>query len=75
MNTLPTRKNNRLTCYDYSENGAYFITICTKDKKCILSRIVGATIGRPAVRCFVFASGFGKFVTLYRAGDQWSPLQ
>ena len=25
--------------YDYSKNGAYFITICTKDRECILSHI------------------------------------
>lgn len=36
---LPKRKSNRLKDYDYSQNGAYFITICTKDKKEILSRI------------------------------------
>ena len=30
---LPVRKRNRLKDYDYSSNGAYFITICTKDKK------------------------------------------
>ena len=44
MTELPTRKNNRLPCYDYSQNGAYFITICTKNKKCILSRIVGGGV-------------------------------
>ncbi len=27
--------------YDYGQNGAYFITICTKDRKRILSNIVG----------------------------------
>ena len=30
---LPKRKNNRLKNYDYSSSGAYFITICTKDRK------------------------------------------
>ena len=35
------RKPNRLKNYDYSSQGAYFITICTLDRKCILSRIVG----------------------------------
>ena len=35
------RKPNRLKNYDYSSKGAYFITICTLDRKCILSRIVG----------------------------------
>lgn len=49
-----TRKPNRLPDYDYSQNGAYFITICTKDSKCILSHIVedttvGATFGRPKI--------------------------
>lgn len=35
------RKPNRLKNYDYSSQGAYFITICTKDRRCILSTIVG----------------------------------
>ena len=38
---LPVRKPNRLTEYDYSQNGAYFVTICTQDRKPILSKIVG----------------------------------
>ena len=38
---LPQRKPNRLTDYDYSTPGAYFITVCTKDRLPILSRIVG----------------------------------
>ena len=36
---LPKRKPTRLKDYDYSIPGAYFITICTKDKKQILSHI------------------------------------
>ena len=39
MTNLPNRKPNRLKGYDYAGNGAYFITICTKGRKCILSRI------------------------------------
>lgn len=39
------RKQLRLPHYDYSTPGCYFITICTKDRKCMLSRIsVGAGI-------------------------------
>ena len=30
---LPIRKQNRLKNYDYSQSGAYFITICTKDRQ------------------------------------------
>lgn len=36
---LPKRKANRLANYNYSQNGAYFITICVKDKEPILSKI------------------------------------
>ena len=36
---LPQRKNIRLKYYDYSLEGYYFITICTKNRECILSTI------------------------------------
>ena len=41
---LPKRKNTRLENYDYSSTGAYFITICTKDREENLSRIVGVDV-------------------------------
>ena len=44
---LPKRKPNRLSDFDYSMPGAYFITVCTKDRKCILWNSVGASIARP----------------------------
>ncbi len=37
----PVRKHNRIKHYDYSRNGAYFVTICTHDRKRILSKIAG----------------------------------
>ena len=51
----PKRKGNRLTDYDYSRNGAYFITICTQGRQQILWESdtfteddnVGASIARP----------------------------
>lgn len=36
---LLKRKNIRLNGYDYSKNGAYYITICTDSRKKILSQI------------------------------------
>ncbi len=36
---LPKRKSTRLKGYDYSAPGAYFVTICTKDRKEVLSKI------------------------------------
>ena len=41
---LPTRKKIRLQNYDYSETGAYFITICTNKRRKILSKIVGVDV-------------------------------
>jgi putative transposase len=35
----PYRKHPRLKNYDYSQNGAYFVTICTRDKQRILCDI------------------------------------
>ena len=37
----PARKPNRLTGYDYSTTGAYFVTLCTQNRKKIISNIVG----------------------------------
>ena len=37
---LPKRRPTRLKEYDYSTPGAYFITICVKDKKQLLSKII-----------------------------------
>ncbi len=45
---LPKRKRNRLANYDYSSCGAYFITICTFERRNFFWNTVGATIGRPS---------------------------
>ena len=42
---LPKRKDLRLKRYDYSSTGAYFVTICTKDRKRILSDITKPSVG------------------------------
>lgn len=39
--SLPVRKHPRLKEYDYSSNGVYFVTICTKNRIHYLSHIVG----------------------------------
>ena len=45
---LPNRKKNRLREYDYSTPNAYFITICTDNRRNLFWRDVGAIIDRPA---------------------------
>ncbi|NLJ40931.1 MAG: transposase [Clostridiales bacterium] len=47
MDRLPHRKNIRLENHDYSQEGHYFITICTKDRKNMFWP-VGATFGLPS---------------------------
>ena len=44
---LPQRQQNRLTALNYSETGAYFITICTQGRKKLFWDDVGAATGRP----------------------------
>ena len=36
---LSKRKQMRIPQYNYSNEGLYFITICTQNRKCILSEI------------------------------------
>ena len=46
---LLQRKPNRLPNYDYSQNGAYFVTICTYEREKILSKIVGDGFPVPTI--------------------------
>ncbi len=34
------RRSIRLKGYDYAQSGAYFVTICTKDRECLFGKIV-----------------------------------
>ena len=46
MNTdeFKNRKTPRLRTFDYNTVGVYFITICTQNRKCLLSRVVGTGV-------------------------------
>lgn len=47
---LPKRKTFHLAGYDYSQNGAYFITICTQGRTPLFGNIVGAAaFSRPTI--------------------------
>ena len=60
-NKLPKRKHPRLNSFDYSSTGAYFITICTKNRKSILSQIVGRGLA-PAETVEIEYTALGKIV-------------
>ncbi len=53
------RKRLRLSDFDYSMNGAYFITICTEKKRKILSRVdnVGGDVPDAPPRIFLLDCG------------------
>ena len=56
---FPKRKHPRLDKYDYSSSGAYFITICTLNRRCVLSRIVGRGLA-PAESAEIEYTSWGK---------------
>ncbi len=60
------RKPNRLNGFDYSENGAYFVTLCIKDRKPVLSDIiVGANCVRLTDEGKIVESEIEKFNMIY----------
>ena len=44
MDELKKRKTPRYQSFDYNSSGVYFITICTQNRRCILSHIVGTGV-------------------------------
>ena len=57
---LNERKSIRLSNYDYSQNGLYYLTICTKNRECIFGEIKNSEI---------ILSKFGKI-----ADNCWSEI-
>ncbi len=43
---LLKRKPNRLKGYDYSQNGAYFITMCVKDRRAMRAPTISTVINQ-----------------------------
>lgn len=61
--TFSRRKNPRLRDFDYSTAGAYFITICTENRKNLLSHIVGGDV--LDAPCDIELSEYGKIAEKY----------
>ena len=60
-NELPKRKRLRLRNFDYSTPAAYFITVCTYDRKNTLSHIVGAIHESPETKL----TKYGEIVDVF----------
>ncbi len=57
-NKIHNRKSIRLKGYDYSQEGLYFITICTRNRKCLFGEISNNTMilnnaGKIADQCWL----------------------
>ena len=66
MKELPKRKSIRIEGYDYSQASSCFITVCTQDRKKLLSRI---SVGTPLPGCppeKQQSSSFPKIQLLWR---------
>ncbi len=60
-NELPKRKRLRLRNFDYSTPAAYFITVCTRDRKNTLSHIVGGIHESPETKL----TKYGEIVDVF----------
>ncbi len=49
------RRSIRLKGYDYSQAGAYFITLCTQDRACLFGRVVNGEMRLNAAGRMVLA--------------------
>jgi REP element-mobilizing transposase RayT len=71
MRELPVRKPNRLSGYDYSQNGAYFVTICTRNREKLFGKIVGATVpGRPCMELSELGKIINSAIVYYNASNE-----
>ena len=55
--SLPNRHTARLSSFDYASSGAYFITVCTQGRVCILGsvvelEVVPTAVGRIIEKCW-----------------------
>ena len=72
METRQIRKSIRLPGYDYSRAGAYFVSICTKDRKCLFGKIVNQEMvlndaGRMVKKWYAeLENKFAEYLILYQ---------
>jgi len=69
---LHNRRSMRLKGYDYTRDGAYFVTICTQGREHTFGAVVGGEMrlnacGREVARCLVWLAEQYPFVYL----DEW----
>ena len=69
---FPQRKSPRLKGFDYNAEYAYFVTVCTQDRKCLLSHIVGTTVPTNKVSALSsFVASFKRLCTKQYGHSIW----
>lgn len=69
------RRSIRLKGYDYAQAGAYFVTVCTKDRACLFGDVVDGQMrlnecGRVVADSWLWLSGRYPYVDL----DEWAVM-
>ena len=62
MKEYAKRKSTRLKNYNYSQNGAYFLTICTKERKMLLGSVGAGVPDGPQVRLSEYGAEVEKVI-------------
>jgi putative transposase len=67
--TILNRRSIRLKGYDYTLPGAYFVTICVRDRECLLGKVVNDEmvlndLGLIVVECWTWLAAQYPYVTL-----------
>ncbi len=88
MSNQPRRKQVRLRGYDYAQNNAYFVTICTHQRACLLETTNGSAklmeswlleiekkFGNARIETYVIMPDHIHFILLLSGDHTGSPLQ
>ncbi len=62
---LPQRKSCRIQGYDYSQNGAYFVTLCTHQKKVLFGDISEEAVGADSISARMVRRVFDEVIHQY----------
>ena len=69
MRTHPGRQSKRLKGYDYRSYGAYFVTVCVQNRRCLFGSVSDDSMllsrnGRIAQRCWLDTPNHFQYTTL-----------
>ncbi len=62
MGDRPQRKTMRLERGNYSATGAYFLTVCTKDRRCLLSHVGTGVPDGPHIQLTKYGAVVEKYI-------------